>query len=78
MNNHGIRPSKHMIRGKIKKGYHREVLQKWTSHHPHPAFGGTRGYPLWQRQRALESLNNQHNYQIAEDTIGCHEISVRR
>ena len=70
-------PASTRSRKRPKRGYHREVLQRRTNHHPNPALGGTRGYPLWQRYRALESLNNRRNYQIAAATVGCHEIYVR-
>ena len=58
------------------RGYNRETEQQRTTHHPIPARGGTRGYPLWQRRRALRALdaNNQY-YRLAAKSIGCSKIS---
>ena len=51
------------------RGYRRELGVERTGNHPNPARGGTRGYPLWQRQQALGALAHYGSYQIAADTI---------
>ena len=60
------------------RGLDREVEQRRTLNPPHPSLGGTRGYPTWQRARALATLYNFLNYDLAAATIGCSAISVRR
>ena len=65
-------------RARSLRGYHREVAQRRTTHHPNPARGGTRGYPLWQRYQALQTLGEYQDYRTAADRIGCHSSSVRR
>ena len=60
------------------RGLDRELNQTRTDNHPHPHNGGSRGYALWQRVRALNSLLLYQDYDIAAQSIGCHPISVRR
>ena len=60
------------------RGLDRELNQTRTDNHPHPHNGGSRGYTLWQRVRALNSLLIYQDYAIASQSIGCHPISVRR
>ena len=65
-------------RARSLRGYHREVAQRRTAHHPNPVRGGTRGYPLWQRYSALQTLGVYQDYQTAADRIGCYSSSVCR
>ena len=71
-------PANTRSRARSTRGYHREVAQRRTTHHPNPARGGTRGYPLWQRYRVLDTLTIYQDYQFAADRIGCSHSSVRR
>ena len=60
------------------RGLDRELLQDRSLNYPHPRNGGSRGYPLWQRIRALDMMWGYNDYELAANAIGCHPISVRR
>ena len=61
-----------------KLGLARERQRFRTSHYPNPARGGTRGYPLWLRTKAINALEREHNYLSTARTAGCSTSSVRR
>ena len=60
------------------RGLERELHQARTQNPPHPRFGGTRGYPIWERSRSLHSFHEHYNYGLAANVVGCHPSSVRR
>ena len=61
-----------------KLGIIREIQILCTGHYPNPARGGTRGYPLCLRTKAINSLEREGSYQIVTCTTGCSTSSVRR
>jgi len=61
-----------------KLGLVRENQRLRTGHYPNPARGGTRGYPLWLRTKAMNTLEREGSYHIAARTTGCSTSSVRR
>ena len=65
-------------RSRSERGLSRELTQNRTLNPPMPSRGGTRGFPVWQRLRALENLADHGDYGLAADRVGCHPISVRR
>ena len=60
------------------RGLPRELKTDRADNYPHPRNGGTRGYPLWSRIRALNVLLDTGNYELSAASIGCHPLSVRR
>ena len=73
-----VDPENTQARARATRGYNQEGQQKRKQHHPDPAQGGTHGYPLCQRHRALNSLALDQYYQVVAETIGCSEILVWR
>ena len=60
------------------RGLERELTQTRTQNPPHPRFGGTRWYPLWQRAKTIRVFKWSLDYNFAAGIIGCHLVSVRR
>ena len=58
--------------------YNREVTQPWTLNALNPSHGGTIGFQIWKRERALLTLEESEDYDFAEETIGCCTESARR
>ena len=65
-------------RSRSERGLSRELTQARTLNPPLPSRGGTRGFPIWQRLRALECLAEYGDYELAADRVGCSPLSVRR
>ena len=61
-----------------KRRLPRETIQKRINHPPDSSSGGTHGFSIWKRQRALAELHITANYYLAADRIGCLAISVQR
>ena len=76
LNDHDPANTRATTRSKL--GLMRENERLRTGHYPNPARGGTRGYPLWLRTKAINSLEREESYQIAACTTGCSTSSVRR
>ena len=50
-----------------------------TNNPPDPSKGGTRGFPLWLRQRAIDRLHMMDgSYMLAAETANCSVRSIRR
>ena len=43
-----------------------------------PSIGGTRGYPFWQRERAMDEYDRTESYWEAADRVGCCIRTVKR
>ena len=71
-------PANTRAQSRSDRGLEREREQLRTSNPPHPSRGGTRGYPIWQRIRALDSYDINLSYAEAADRIGCSQRSVLR
>ena len=71
-------PANTRARSRFKRGLGRELEQDRILNPPHPAKGGTRGYPTWQRRMALHVLYTHLDYEMAAASIDCSVISVRR
>ena len=59
-------------------GLTRELQQNRTKNPPDPAKGGSTGYPLWLRQKALITYNQTGSVDAAADRVGCSVDSLYR
>ena len=71
-------PANTRAAARSQRGLPRELEIDRTENYSHPRRGGTRGYPLWQRIRALQTLVLTNSYELAAESIGCSPVSVRR
>ena len=71
-------PANTRVHARSARGLERELQQERTQNPHHPRFGGTRGYPVWQRSLTIWCFNQYQNYERAANVIGCHPVSVRR
>ena len=71
-------PANNRAREQSLRGLERELEEEMTNNHPPSRNGGSRGYPLWVRVRAMQVLMITHDYDTAAECVGCHPISVRR
>ena len=59
-------------------GLARETQIYRTGHYPNPARGGTRGYPLWIRTKAINLIETHGSIPVAARIIGCSTSSLKR
>ena len=59
-------------------GLSREIETNRSENYPHPARGGSRGYALWERRRALDVLERSGSRSTAATSIGCCVRSLTR
>ena len=76
LNDHDPANTRAITRSRL--GLMRETQRFRTGHYPNPARGGTRGYPLWLRTKAINSLDRIGSYRGAALLTGCSTSSVRR
>ena len=60
-------PANTIAISKSVRGLDREITIDRTKNPRHPSRGGNRGYPTWQRNRAMNSFNRHHDYERAAD-----------
>ena len=71
-------PANNRARERSLRGLERELEEERTQNYPPPRNGGSRGYPLWVRVRAMHVLRMTNDYDMAAECVGCHPISIRR
>jgi len=76
LNDHDPANTRAITRSRL--GLARETQRFRTGHYPHPARGGTRGYPLWLRSDAINNLTTYGNHRRAALHVGCSISSIRR
>ena len=59
-------------------GLPRELQQFRTKNLPDPALGGSSGYPLWLRRKALTIYNQTGSVDAAANRAGCSNRSIHR
>ena len=47
------------------RGLNREITIDCTTNPSHPSRGGTQGYPIWQRNIAMNNFYRLHDYGCA-------------
>lgn len=65
-------------KSRAELGLGRETTQTRTLLAPNPSIGGTRGFRVEERERALLALDEHQDYDLASETVGCCADSVRR
>ena len=72
-------PADTRARNRSNLGVDRELAMIRTNNHPDPSIGGTRGFPLWLRQLAINRLQMMDgSYMLAAETANCSVRSIRR
>jgi len=71
-------PANTRAKARSRLGLARETRMFRTSHYPNPARGGTHGYPLWLRTKALNLIETHGSVRDAARISGCSASSLRR